>query len=369
MDNFELLMLCENLYDKNETSENKKAKIITYAKWLHEKFSRPLVEADFNVIGRVSMGAINYWFGNFGKFLDAAKIPRKRRKDNMSNEELRNYLEQIKEENANGCWTTTKYKSKSKDGRTKISINIDGKKILSPLHRVSYIVFYGRIPDDKIVMHLCDYPPCFNPKHLKLGTQSDNMQDAASKGRVKCGTQSKQHKITDPYNYKEILKFIQETSIITEKDEWIVSRGLSIDGYPQITIKGKKYYLHKLVLANKLTKKYSEIEVARHCLPDGSKPNPSDVNPDHLFEGSRMDNKYDTILYSKSFKITIEDVKQIRKAVEETDFTTTGSKTAFDRKWAAIKNISVGMIKQIRLGRRWKILPDNQPQIKHNIRD
>jgi len=33
------------------------------------------------------------------------------------------------------------------------------------------------------VLHRCDNPPCFNPKHIFIGTQSDNMRDCVSKKR------------------------------------------------------------------------------------------------------------------------------------------------------------------------------------------
>lgn len=35
----------------------------------------------------------------------------------------------------------------------------------------------------KVVMHLCDNPPCVRYDHLRIGTQSDNVRDAVSKGR------------------------------------------------------------------------------------------------------------------------------------------------------------------------------------------
>ena len=34
------------------------------------------------------------------------------------------------------------------------------------------------------VLHSCDNPLCCNPKHLRLGTQQDNMADRGSKGRT-----------------------------------------------------------------------------------------------------------------------------------------------------------------------------------------
>ena len=53
-------------------------------------------------------------------------------------------------------------------------------------HRYEYCKHHGITPAEikgKILRHTCDTPACINPRHLVLGTQQDNMQDMANKGR------------------------------------------------------------------------------------------------------------------------------------------------------------------------------------------
>ncbi len=50
-------------------------------------------------------------------------------------------------------------------------------------HQMAFKMFRGAIPADKVVCHKCDNPQCVNPKHLFLGTVSDNNLDCIRKGR------------------------------------------------------------------------------------------------------------------------------------------------------------------------------------------
>lgn len=73
-----------------------------------------------------------------------------------------------------GCWLWVKARSKLGYG---LSSGIKA-------HRLAWELFNGPIPSEMNVLHKCDVRNCVNPSHLFLGTQKDNMQDAARKGRI-----------------------------------------------------------------------------------------------------------------------------------------------------------------------------------------
>lgn len=84
--------------------------------------------------------------------------------------------------NIEGCWEWQKSVN-PQTGYGQIMDCHDGKCVLRTVHRLAYEIFNGKIPEGLFVLHHCDNRRCFNPEHLFIGTQQDNMNDMKTKGR------------------------------------------------------------------------------------------------------------------------------------------------------------------------------------------
>lgn len=88
----------------------------------------------------------------------------------------------VRKGDVDSCWVWTGGTNADGYGR----IRAEGCHALQQAHRVSWELHNGQpVPDSLMVLHRCDNPPCVNPAHLFLGTNTDNMRDMAKKGRNK----------------------------------------------------------------------------------------------------------------------------------------------------------------------------------------
>ena len=81
---------------------------------------------------------------------------------------------------ATGCWLWTGAVFAAGYGL----VHMPGRKGKTRgTHRVAWEIYRGPIPDGLFVLRRCDTPACFNPDHLFIGTQKDNIRDMHEKGR------------------------------------------------------------------------------------------------------------------------------------------------------------------------------------------
>lgn len=83
------------------------------------------------------------------------------------------------------CWLWTAASSGSGYGVMRINNRLEYA------HRISFVVSFGSIPTNLLVLHTCDNPKCVRPTHLFAGSHNANMADKVRKGRQARGTSLK----------------------------------------------------------------------------------------------------------------------------------------------------------------------------------
>lgn len=108
----------------------------------------------------------------------------------------------------NSCWEWKGPVLNKRYGYTTYNFGKGKKKITC--HRLSYILFKGKIHEKMCVLHSCDNPICFNPDHLHLGTQQDNINEMKQRGRERKVKGIRNHiSKTNPEEVRKMRKLYQ----------------------------------------------------------------------------------------------------------------------------------------------------------------
>lgn len=93
-------------------------------------------------------------------------------------------------ENENGCWEWQKCRDRQGYG-------ISHKQMgTTRVHRIAYMLMYGEIPGEMLVLHKCDNASCCNPNHLELGSHSENQGQKAARKRSLLGERHPMARLT-----------------------------------------------------------------------------------------------------------------------------------------------------------------------------
>lgn len=130
-----------------------------------------------------------------------------RRKKNMSNDELIEWIKSKLIRGKNGCMEWSGARHPKGYG----NITIQNKTI--KLHRfVLEQKLHRRLDENMCACHTCNNPPCCNPDHLYEGTNQDNVNDKVRAGRQARGPDHGSRGITNPMSKltESQIRYIRE---------------------------------------------------------------------------------------------------------------------------------------------------------------
>lgn len=95
----------------------------------------------------------------------------------------------VQRSNDDACWPWTGHRDKNGYGTFRISRTINPVRA----HRYAFILQHGPIAQTLLVLHTCHNPSCVNPRHLKVGDQTENMADRRAAGHHYRSDSAKEH--------------------------------------------------------------------------------------------------------------------------------------------------------------------------------
>lgn len=89
-------------------------------------------------------------------------------------------------------------------------------------HRLSYMIHRGKeIPENTMICHTCDVKNCVNPKHLHMGTATENQQNRSPKkeneNRKTLLEKKRVGLLLNPKNYNELKKIAIDQHLTMNK--------------------------------------------------------------------------------------------------------------------------------------------------------
>ena len=105
-------------------------------------------------------------------------------------------------------------------------------------HRTSWALFNGRWPTtEEVVQHVCDNPPCVNPRHLLVGSQADNVATRPRSGRwfgVGTGKLTPEQVHTIRHSAKAQIELAREFNVSQTTISRVISgKAYSAEGTPK----------------------------------------------------------------------------------------------------------------------------------------
>ncbi len=219
---------------------------------------------------------------------------------------------------AGDCWLWTWGKSSTGYGL----LRVDGKP--QSVHRLSWKIHFGEIPEGMFVLHSCDVRACVRPDHLRLGSASENALDTHGRGRwryVRPGHGRRPPAILGrpgPKPSPPSERFWPKVDKRAPDDCWFWRGGIDAQGYGKFFDPSRK----SRAKAHRIS---YEINVGP--IPEGmdilhSCDNRACVNPAHLRPGTDRDNVADRVKRNRNgnhageangnVKLSDEQVAEIR---------------------------------------------------------